>query len=156
MPGNKTFTASTLTAADVNAYLRGGNVMGYAAVTSSQGGIQSVTDLTGLSVTFTAIAGRLYRTTFSGEINGDTENDLLIAYITDGSNNELRRGVLHVPPMIADVGYSQMTLVRLTTHSAGSTTIKVRLERNAGVGTANLFASSTSPAVLVVEDIGVA
>jgi hypothetical protein len=153
MPGTKTFTSATLTAADMNAYARGGLVMAYASVTASQSSITSVTDLTSLTVTFTALSGRLYRTTFHGEINGTVEGDLLIAYITNGAGTQLQRGIVSVPALSGGSGYTQMCLQHYWTGS-GSTTHKVRLERNAGTGTANLFAAANSPAIILVEDIG--
>lgn len=156
MPGSKTFASGdVLTAADMNAYARGGLVMAWASVLTPQTTITTVTDLTGLTVTFTAIAGRLYRTTFIGEVNGTVAGDLLAVYITNGANTVLQRGVITVPALSSGVGYSQITLQHYWTGS-GSTTHKVRLERNAGTGNANLYAGTDGPAVIVVEDIGVA
>jgi hypothetical protein len=39
---------------------------------------------------------------------------------------------------------------------SGSTTHKARLERNAGSGTVQSYAEAASPAIIIVEDIGVA
>jgi hypothetical protein len=145
-------TSDFVGAADLNK--DPGGWVGYEQVTASQNGITGVTDLTGLSITFTAVANRRYRTTFSGEINGSVAGDLLIAYITDGAGTSLRRGVLTVPALISGAGYSQMTLQYVFQPSAGSITHKVRLERNAGTGNANLFATTTSPAFILIEDLG--
>ena len=157
MPGSKTFASGdVLTAADVNAYLRGGLVMGYASVSTPQAGITAVTDLTGLSVTFTAIAGRLYRVVLSGEITGTVAGDLAIAYITGSDNTILRRGIVTVPALSGGTGYFFLTLERLLTFSAGSVTLKARLLLDVGSGTVGLYAAGDSPAHLIVEDIGVA
>jgi hypothetical protein len=157
MPGTKTFVSGdTLTAADMNAYARGGLVMAYASVGTPQGSITTRVDLTGLSVTFTAIAGRLYKATFSGEINGSVAGDLAVAYITDGVGTLFRRGIITVPDLSGGAGYSTITMQRLFTFGAGSVTLKMQLERNAGTGTVALYAAGDSPAHLIVEDVGVA
>ena len=59
---NTTFTAGNiLTAAQMNRLPWG--IMGYAQATASQSGITTETNVTGLSVTFTADSTRYYKTT---------------------------------------------------------------------------------------------
>lgn len=145
-------SADYLSAANLNK--DPGGWVGYEVVIASQSGITGITDLTGLSVTFTAVLNRRYRTTFCGEINGSVAGDLLIAYITNGSNVQLQRGVVTVPSLISGAGYSHLCLQYVWVGAGSSVTHKVRLERNAGTGTANLFASGSAPAFILIEDLG--
>lgn len=128
--------------------------VGYAQVTAAQSGITTQADLTGLSLTWTAIANRRYKIRFYGEINGSVAGDLLIAYITDGANVAQQRHIITVPALVAGTGYSTITMELVQTPSAGSVTRKARLERNSGTGTASLNAGSALPAFILVEDIG--
>ncbi|CAB4136919.1 hypothetical protein UFOVP314_45 [uncultured Caudovirales phage] len=125
-----------------------------ASVTAQQNGITTVTDLTGLTVTWTAIASRRYRVTAAAEINGTVAGDLLIVYITDGSNTIQQRAVVTVPSLNSGGGYAHARLELHLSNVSGSVTRKLRLERNAGTGTAGMFAAATTPAYLTVEDIG--
>lgn len=130
----------------------------HVALTSSHGSITTITDIsfggTPLSVTWTASASRRYRTTFSGEINGTSAGALLIVYITDGSNNIKRRHVITVPALVSGVGYTGVQFSVVESGLTGSTTRKIRLERNAGSGTAEAYAATSSPMSILVEDIG--
>jgi hypothetical protein len=132
-----------------------GGVIGAAQLLTSVGPFGSVADV-GLSVTWVADPARRYRITFDGEVNGTVAGDLLVAYITDGANNPVRRKVITVPALVGGAGYSDGSFSRTEVGLSGTVTRKVRLERNAGTGTANLFAAAFSPAQLVVEDIGLA
>jgi hypothetical protein len=156
MPGTKTFVSGvTLTAADMNDYARGGLVMGYASTTTPQSGITTIADLTSLTVTITALSGRLYRTTVQLEVLGSVAGDLAVAYIANGANTLLQRAVVTIPALSGGTGYSHVCLQHYWTGS-GSTTHKARLERNAGSGTVQSYAEAASPAIIIVEDIGVA
>lgn len=128
--------------------------MAYASRTTSQLNITTVTDLTGLSVTWTAISGRRYRVTFKGEITGTVTNDLLVVYLTDGSNAQVARAVVH-NPTITNAGYMNVVLPHIEpTTLSGSITRKVRIERNQGTGNFSLNATADNIAYLLVEDIG--
>jgi hypothetical protein len=136
-----------LGAADMN-NLPGG-VKGFAQATTNQGGITTNVDVTGLTVTFTAVANRYYRLTASLFPGSTVATDLIRVQITDGSNNVLTAGQV-------TAGAGTVTLERsvVRTFSAGSTTVKVRLQRNSGTGTITSNASADVPAQLIVDDIG--
>jgi len=128
--------------------------IGYAEVTASQSSITTITDLTGLAITWTALANRRYRTSLFAEINSTVANDLAILYITDGSNNVRRRLPLHMPPTLSGAAYTFASAAVVEVPGAGAVTRKLRLERNVGTGVVALFAAATSPAFILVEDIG--
>lgn len=148
-----------LGAADMN--LLPGGVMGYAEVTANQTsiGITEV-DLTSLTVTWTAVSSRRYRTSFvtSLEVNtlGSDTFDVITVYITDGSNTKKQTCDLAQP----HATNSQQTLVGsvVETGLSGSTTRKLRglaMDTNAGTTlNATLLASATAPCYILVEDIG--
>ncbi len=126
----------------------------YAEVTAQQNTITTVVDLTSLSVTWTAAAGRRYRVSFAAEINGTAAGDLAILYVSDGAGTSKKRHVVTVPALTAGSGYSAVSGALIEVPGAGSVTRKLRLERNAGSGTVGLFAAANSPAFILVEDIG--
>ena len=123
----------------------------YAQVTTGQGGITAVTDLTGLTVTFTAIAGRRYRTSFYGIVTASVASDAVGVNITTGANANVQTSQAVVG--VAEFGYSLGASV-IESLSAGSHTRKLRMVRNAGSGTCLLNADATFPAFILVEDIG--
>lgn len=126
----------------------------YAETTTSQNTITTLVDLTGLSVTWAALTGRRYRITLFAEVNGTAAGDLGVAYITTDANVEVRRHVFTVPALVGGVGYSAIQTSRVESGLSGSVTRKARLQRNSGAGSVSLFASATTPAHLIVEDIG--
>lgn len=153
MPGTKTFaSADVLTAADVNAYLRGGLVMAYATKTANQT-FTTIADVTGLSVTFTAIAGRLYKVSVVGLLKSSVANDICQLVIADGTGTTLAVSQQVCPNTTYSV---PATTFYLATPSAGSVTYKARVVRVAGTGTGTLEAAATYPAYIIAEDVGVA
>lgn len=152
-----------LTAANLN--LLPGGKMGYAQVTANQTTITTETDLTSLTVTWTAVSARRYRITGYCTMRVDSTPSpatWACVYITDGSNTKKQAGYgSFVPSGTSDSNDSLYTtaFVSVTeTGLSGSTTRKLRAESR-GAGAANgdtvaLIASSTQPAYILVEDIG--
>jgi hypothetical protein len=153
MPGTKTFTSSTLTAADMNAYARGGLVMAYASKTTDQGSITSITDVTSLSITFTALAGRLYMVSAIVPVRSSVANDIATIYIADGSNNSLQVVNSLCPSTTYGVPVTPFVLLQ---PGAGSVTYKVRAQRQAGTGNIQIDANATYPSHIIAVDVGVA
>lgn len=125
-------------------------------VTANQGGIQAVTDLTGLSITFTANPQLTYKV--SGYVLGesDTANDIFILSLTDGGNTLKKQAPERI--IVANSGqpiYIERSFGALTSDAlSGSVTMKLRAQRNAGASTCQMDASATNPAWLRVEAIG--
>ena len=127
-------------------------VLDYEQVTTNQGSITTITDLTGLSATATVSANRRIRTTLSFEWLGQDAGARHIAYITDSSSVSVARHVWDVP------GTGDLTVCTLSiieSPAAGSFTRKGRLERSTGTGVTELRgASPARPAFILIEDIG--
>jgi hypothetical protein len=120
-----------------------------AVQTNTQTGIgNTYVDLTGLSVSFNAVDGRLYKITGYGRVAQYTNPGRVTIIITDGANNQIAsfQETLTVDQVAQGVA---MTLV---SPSAGFVTYKLRMLTTAG--TCDFVALPTSPAFLLVEDIG--
>lgn len=128
----------------------GAGTIGYAQVTASQGSITAQTDLTGLTLTFTAVAGRRYRVSsyvdFSNT-NVDVASELFLMD-TSGPTQIVRGDTVH--PVAG--GFMSITLQAILVPGAVTKTYK--LQAAATGGTTTLQASATSPAFLMIEDIG--
>lgn len=122
--------------------------IGFETVTTSQVGISTVTDLTGLSRTFTAVAGRLYRYSALVRLEQSTAAGLPQLVFADGSNNQLAawQGSLQAGERMS------AAISCLGAPAAGSFTVKLRLSTTAG--TVGSIASATASAYILVEDIG--
>jgi len=108
------------------------------------------------TLTFTAVAGRLYKVQFSGQVNAtDTNFDSdLNVYITDGSNTALQ--LLSAPAGITSGYATRADGFILVSPAAGSTTYKVRMGRVSGTGTIQALAAATNITHFYIEDIGAA
>lgn len=125
---------------------------GHATLTSPQTTIVTTTvNIVGLSVTFTAVAGRKYKVTAEGFMFSSVANDWGAMRITDGSNNQLTCDQKPLPSTTLAVKLHCETII---SPPAGSYTVKVRADRNVGTGSATFDASATAPAFILVEDIG--
>jgi hypothetical protein len=142
------FTAGdVLAAADMNGLPAG--VIDYKERTTNQTGITTVADLTGLSISFTAVANRRYRVT--GDVGGGftSTSDVFLLYITDGSNNVKQKSSNSF--ISSEVRRTFVSIVLVP--GAGSVTYKLRGESTFG-NACQVSASATAPAFFIVEDIG--
>jgi hypothetical protein len=117
-------------------------------VTANQLGIAAVADLTSLTITWTVVANRWYRTKVWGRVLQNTatgNNELIIA---DGSNTIHEFSTKQLGATGIDVHQPEV----IKTISAGSTTRKARLQTSGG--TTDLVASSIQPAWIAVWDDG--
>lgn len=124
-----------------------------ASVSSSQGSITTLTDLTGTgTVTVTTAANRRLLISgivlFSSTVAGD-EATLVIA---DGSGTTLHAASVPLPK----AGNNYTCIDRMfATSATGSNQFKLRAQRVTGsTGTITMVASGTVPAFLLVEDLG--
>jgi hypothetical protein len=145
---NTTFTAGAiLTAAQMNRLPWG--IMGYAQATANQSGITTATDVTGLSVTFTAISSRYYKTTiYTFSALQNTAAGFPEFIIADGSNVQKQAGVIYLPASTQ----APLSVSVVETGLSGSVTRKARAATTAG--TLLMAAGAASPMFIVVEDIG--
>ena len=145
---NTTFTAgNVLTAAQMNRLPWG--IIATASKTSNQTGITTVTDITSLTVTFTAVSTRYYRTTIWSLVKQNAAAGASVIQITDGSNVQKTEGDFY----IAAAGqFGTLCVQCVETGLTGSTTRKGRAVT--ATGNMDVVASSTFPAFILVEDLG--
>ena len=128
---NTDFTAGAiLTAAQQNNFPRG--VMGYFTSTANSAVTTATADVTGATVTFTAVANRLYRATFSCSWTQSDALSFITFLFTDGSNNILNIRYQTIPN---NNGFATSTVTFLFTSTAGSITRKIRAATSAGTAT---------------------
>jgi hypothetical protein len=143
---NTNFTAGqVLTADQQNRFPRG--VMGYAIGTANSG-FTTTADVTGMSITFTAVANRLYKATFSCTVDRNTGGNISF-YLTDGSNAVQAQYQSGSATAILEV----FTFSNLFTVSAGSVTRKIRAATSAGAATV-LYTAGSYNYGFIIEDMG--
>ena len=153
MAVNTTFVSgAVLTAAQMNA-LPFGLVAAPVSITTGQTGINTITDVTGATITFTGIAGRYYKATFKCSVVGTTAVGTYSNYrftFADGSNTAFD---------LVEVNSASATdtcfIISFLFAATGSTTRKIRCTRNSG-GNVALQAAAGYPMQYYIEDIGTA
>lgn len=123
--------------------------LGSASYASAQNTVSTIADLTGLTVTFTAVANRIYEITGRVYFEKATTADTVVFGVYDGSNvlQELVSGDKFA---IGDL-QCKTFYHRLTGLSAGSTTMKLRA--STASGTFNVRSDAITGR-LVVKDAG--
>lgn len=122
--------------------------LGRATATTSQTFTSaSLVDFTSLSVTFTAVASRLYRIGFSLPQAYGTASERFTVHIVGSST------LMETYQNMTGNGWS-LTAFVTATFSAGSQTVKLRGARDVGTNNAVVYASASAPMTLLVEDIG--
>jgi len=125
--------------------------IGSAEATSNQTGITAVTDLTSLSITWTAVSTRRYKFSWCVPVVSITADGVLTILLTNSSNTQQRETSSPQP------GYSNqnnhITGFHIVSGLSGSTTWKLRGVKTVG-GSMTINASATSPATFLLEDIG--
>lgn len=122
---------------------------GYTQTTSTA--YSTPTDITGLSVTFTAVANRQYRITMNIMLSRPSGAAVTAA---------IRNGSTILAASTLDSAYTgtittPTTLVYIGSFSAGSVTVKGSFGTSGGVGTVQVGNSTGSPIPnLIVEDVG--
>jgi len=156
-------TSQLMTAAFWNTQVRDnlsfidGRRVGYAVVTTGQTGIgTSQTDLTGLSVTFTAATGRYYKVkaglTF---VRGAGSPTAAIAQIKEGDGSPVYQEIfVETPSTSYSLSVERSVILQTGVDlTAGSETVKVSAAANVATDV-SLSALTTRPAFLLVEEIG--
>jgi hypothetical protein len=124
-------------------------IIAVASVTANQTGISAEADLTSLTVTFTAITGRRYRTMGHTLMKTVTTSGNFSVFITDGASTHVGQA----SGSTATLGFTvSCDPVAVETITAGSVTRKLRASTSAG--TVDLQAGATFPNQIWVEDIG--
>jgi hypothetical protein len=151
MAANTTFTTgAVLTAAQMNNLPWG--VMGTAVRTAGNLTLgPAQVDITGMSITFTAVAGRLYRATWSVNALKNVAAGWTEIFFMDSANATYGASIGY---SIANgwVNLSGVSLISGLT--AGSKTFKLRME--AENNTSLIVANAGLPCQMMIEDMGAA
>jgi hypothetical protein len=150
MAVNTTFTSGAiLTAAQMNNLPWG--IVGYATKATTQASITTETDVTGLSITWTATAGRVYKFTAHLNMTSAIGGDYTV-YINDGSTNLLEA----IGKLAASDRQSNNIEIYITGITAGSKTYKVRFTAS---NDTTIFGANTRASIasqFFIEDVGAA
>lgn len=123
-----------------------------AQIVASSSAFTTITDITGLSVTYSQVSGRTYLTIVHLEVATTVANDTIVVSLTDGSNNVLSREPVYLPlttlSMPVTIAYYEVAA------SSASVTRKVRANRNSGTGSTTINAGATFPAQIISLDVG--
>lgn len=149
---NSTFTAGQiLTATQMNNLPFG--IVGYVSLTSlSQTGITTITDITGATLTFTAVANRRYLVWAHGYHNTTNANTTVNQVLREGSTTLQQSTAASVA---ATVGCFAQTIY-ISTFSAGSHTLKLSCALQSGSGTISAEGGATFPYQFAIIDLGTA
>jgi len=122
-------------------------VMGYVSKVDANFAITTTsTTITGSTITFTGVAGRIYKASFQGLSQKGTADNILSFKIFKGatqisqSSQYLVSGAYWIPNGIA------------VFTATGSTSMTVQATADAGTGT--LYCAAVNPFTFVIEDIG--
>jgi hypothetical protein len=144
-PNTNFTTGAVYTADQANRFPRG--VMGYASSTANLSLTTSTQDV--LSLTFTAVTGRLYKATVNGFYQKSSNGRVFIDF-TDGAN--VQQNASMSTTTNTEFGYYVATF--LFTASSGSITRKIRSSTE--LGTATLFGNPADGRTyqFIIEDVG--
>lgn len=147
---NTTFTSGQiLTAAQMNNLPWG--IAGSVARTLAVSAITStVADITGVSVTFTAVSTRVYKFTFAITGQKQTSDGWTAIQLTDSANVQY----IEIDNNAPANGYWNCSGATYKTGLTGSVTVKLRglCQSN----TSTITVGANAPIILIVEDIGAA
>lgn len=148
---NTTFSSgAVLTAAQMNNLPFG--LMGTPVrKTTAQSGFGTVADITSMTLTFTGIANRWYRATYSSQGLATNAGATFRFTLTDSANATITGGIFDHCFVNTN---SDTVVAQFWFQQTGSALRKVRCVLQAGAGTLNLYADGTSPATFVIEDMG--
>lgn len=124
--------------------------LGMGTATADQTGITTETDLTGLSVTVTPTANRRIRISVSVGLFATVATDRIICLLKE-STTQLGAVGDWIPGETN--GRTRQSAFIVITPTAAVHTYKVTLQRT-GTGTCSSTATATSPATIMVEDLG--
>jgi hypothetical protein len=147
---NTTFTSGeVLTAAQMNNLPFG--VAGYVSLTSlSQSGITTATDITGATITFTAVANRPYAI-FSHGYHNTTANNVTVGVLLKEGATTLDQS--YGAALVGGTG-TTITGFAIRTFTAGSHTLKLQAVLANGTGTITAEGTTALSYDFIVIDLG--
>lgn len=128
-------------------------IVNFVSLTSlSQTGITTITDITGASITFTAVANRRYLVWAHGYHNTTAANVTVNQVLRQGSTTLQQSTAVSGT---ANIGCFVQTIY-ISTFAAGSTTLKLSCALQSGTGTISAEGGATFPYQFAIVDLGTA
>jgi hypothetical protein len=153
-PNDQFISGQIFTASNANRFPRG--VMAYATSATSQTLATTSTIATGMSVTFTAEANRLYKITYQEpEVQTPTValgNSICTIKLTNAAATAYAVSIIQTPSAAQTA--SEVTTMTIQSFAAGSTVIVGACSTSSLTGAPKLERSATRLALIMVEDIG--
>lgn len=123
---------------------------GAAEGTTAQTGISAITDLTSMSLTWTAVANRRYHITGQVRANKDTNVGAVTLTLRTSGGTVLQEDTAALD--VTNITIAGLHIDKMWTPSAGSQTVKLSL--SATSANASTTCASTRPLTLEVVDVG--
>lgn len=125
-------------------------IIGAAEGTSTQSGITSITDLTSMTLTWTAVANRRYHITGQARANKSTNVGAVTLTLRTSGGTVLQEDTLGLD--VTNISIANLHIDKMYTPAAGSITVKLSLtSTTASVSTT---CDSTRPLTLNIIDVG--
>lgn len=151
---NTTFTSGQiLTAAQVN-NLPMGTVSAPVSLTALNFNPVAAADIAGATITFTAVANRIYRVTYCFFANCTGADSSLNITFTDTTPTVIQQSLFTFSTPFNPEGRQCTSVFYFTAGSSGSITRKLRAQRQTGASTLTIFSNSTLPFQYAIEDVG--
>lgn len=151
---NSTFSANqVLTAAQMN-NLPFGTVGTPVVLTTLNFNPTTAADIAGATITFTAVANRVYRVTYCFFANSSLADTSLSITFTDTTPTTINTSLFTFGTPLAPEGRQISNVFYFTAGSSGSITRKLRAARAVGAGTLTIFSNATLPFQFAIEDVG--
>jgi len=144
--------AATVLGTYLEAKIPWGLVAAPVRITTSSSTFTTITDIAGLSITFTAVSGRRYRLMLTARTAVTDAPGSVRISIADSGNTRVAAADVHSSS--ASVGGAPMIVREEITGISGSKTYKVRGEVISGGGNGLVPAGATDPAIFTIEDVG--
>lgn len=155
MDGDNAMGALALAIENLLAARDDAGVLGYALLTANQINITAEADITGLSVAVNLPAGRLIKISAHVWLQSATvATDVGRVSLKEGATI-LQIGTVTNPTNAGSSSGTTSPFIVLAP-AAGAHTYKATAQRIVGTGSITVQASATTPAILLVEDIGAA
>ena len=124
------------------------------ATVSTQANVNTatLTDLPGMTSTFTAILGRLYKATFAPSHVSGVSGERGRFFITGTNISNVKSYYFGLSPGTS--GFSGTFINTFSASSSGSTTVKIQFCRDSGSNNMNVYADAQNLMLLIIEDIG--
>jgi len=128
-----------------------GNI-GVGSATAIQTPIAALTDLTNLTVSFTAVANRRIRAMIFVKLQQSVDIARFTLSITDGSNSQFASSDYTMAAV--NVQQACILIADITSIAAGAFTLKGRVAKGVGTGVGQTAWAATSPNFFAVDDMG--